>query len=115
MRISDWSSDVCSSDLQLLAVRRTPPSYLRVPRSNLSLNQRKKRASGPSPSLLPGSRGLRIVAHSAGARISATSSASGIDETMVSGDRTSGVEGKGVAVCVDLGVHRIIQKKKTNT
>src|SRR3546814_4960986 len=70
MRISDWSSDVCSSDLQLLAVRRTPPSYLRVPRSNLSLNQRKKRASGPFPSLLPGSWGLRIVAHSAGVRIS---------------------------------------------
>src|SRR3546814_12427995 len=31
MRISDWSSDVCSSDLWLLTNRMTPPAVLLLP------------------------------------------------------------------------------------
>lgn len=68
---------------QLRTVRLTPFSYLFCPRSNLSLNQRKKRASGPLPSCFLGSCGFRIVAQSAGVRISATSTDSTIAETIV--------------------------------
>src|SRR3546814_7601962 len=36
MRISDWSSDVCSSDLPPLPLRSTPPSSSATPRPALN-------------------------------------------------------------------------------
>src|SRR3546814_8142651 len=46
MRISDWSSDVCSSDL--LAIRRVETVVLREGRLSLSLHQEKQRRSQKS-------------------------------------------------------------------
>src|SRR3546814_17568544 len=61
MRISDWSSDVCSSDLSTLSTVKLPsstaflaaiacPSAPIVSRSILSPFQRTSRASNPCPS-----------------------------------------------------------------
>src|SRR3546814_13804507 len=87
MRISDWSSDVCSSDLQIvlgdaelemLAARRLAPA---LGRDDLDLAE-------------------HVLAF-----------ATREDATLV--DRKSVVEGKSVSVLVDLGGRRIIKKKTT--
>ena len=57
--------------------RRTTLMYWRLARSKLRLNQRKK------PSFPCSSGRFRIVAHSAGVKIRATSTESTIDDTMV--------------------------------
>src|SRR3546814_14340057 len=82
MRISDWSSDVCSSDLfadRILVGRRLRGGERR-------LEQREGRMHGVEP----GERHRHVVR----------------------GDRTSAVSGKSVSVRVDLGGRRIIKKKK---
>src|SRR3546814_20752035 len=98
MRISDWSSDVCSSDLQQLVVH--PVGQL-----------------GQPPAIFQG--GVRIVQGTGAgdhqqARILAVEN--GADGRAVAldirgqlwGDRKSVVMGKSVAVRVDLGGRRII-------
>src|SRR3546814_13690371 len=104
MRISDWSSDVCSSDLNAAALFRSsrspyanslgslrrslPRRRGRRPRSNW--NRRNKRGRifrAPHPQYDPSCQT----------------------------DRKSVVEGKSVSVRVDLGGRRIIKKKKTKT
>src|SRR3546814_12215521 len=84
MRISDWSSDVCSSDLFRSA------------------------ATGGSddpaqPGTLRGRRGYVRPANSSGRDV---------PDTILSRDRKSVVSGKSVTVRVDLGGRRIIKKKK---
>src|SRR3546814_18501821 len=90
MRISDWSSDVCSSDLPHLAGRQHQARFARgqVPAvarhaacrlQQLRLAPRQRRSDG--------ARHLRQ-------------------------DRKSVVEGKSMSVRVDLGGRRIITKKK---
>src|SRR3546814_12462816 len=94
MRISDWSSDVCSSDLVPVGSHRPAPPVPRdagpdrrrdpcphLPRRN----RRRTRSRGSG-------RGRR-VAYRCG------------------GDRKSVVSGKSVSVSVDLGGRRIIKKK----
>src|SRR3546814_18778192 len=98
MRISDWSSDVCSSDLRLAE----PPNA----------------GSGPDLGL---SRFLLFrVQHPAAAvrRQAGTPRAqfgrrAGGDHRQAA-DRKSGVLGKSGSVRVDLGGARIIKKKKSN-
>src|SRR3546814_6844546 len=96
MRISDWSSDVCSSDLRLPADHATdtppddPPAPA-VPSQGApdGTPVAQKPATGPvAGRRRPGGAG-------------------------VAGDRKSVVEGKRVSVRVDLGGRRVI-KKKTN-
>src|SRR3546814_14425389 len=88
MRISDWSSDVCSSDLPCSppcaarAVCRKPPEARR---------ERNCRASGGRKT-----RGRRV-------------------DRGGDGDRKSVVSGKSVSVRVDLGGRRIINKKQKHT
>src|SRR3546814_18186846 len=94
MRISDWSSDVCSSDLSR---RRRIPS----PSTTWS-------SCGAATAAMQGRlRALRsMLSGSPGSPGSAST-----DRT----DRKSVVEGKRVSVRVDLGGRRIIKKKKRDT
>src|SRR3546814_12375082 len=103
MRISDWSSDVCSSDLLLRATGgvgavawtvRHPlrvPAIRRVPRRTGGLpdadRHRGLATGGPRPDERPGPNG--------------------------GADRKSVGEGKSVSVRVDLGGRRILKKKHT--
>src|SRR3546814_17679681 len=87
MRISDWSSDVCSSDLDLLRDQLLGRRHADV--------ERFGEAPDRVRSLLA-ERRVRLVA---------------ADEL----DRKSVVEGKSVSVRVDLGGRRIIKKHRNNT
>src|SRR3546814_17029516 len=88
MRISDWSSDVCSSDLR---------------HSHIS-----RRAGLPSPQ--KGCRpGIQCRDPSSYPREIADRGF----PTFAAGDRKSVVEGKSVYVRVDIGVRRILKKKNT--
>src|SRR3546814_14805522 len=99
MRISDWSSDVCSSDLSAVLVRLSH-GHIRIGTFQrlLALGERDNmeqladycltRFPGPPP----------------------PDDAPGRDE-----DRKSVVEGKSVSVRVDLGGRRIINKKTLTT
>src|SRR3546814_16905161 len=90
MRISDWSADVCSSDLDAVVVRRDRPHH-------------------GEPGL-----GLQIDDAPALARLG-DHLAHLCDEAMPAGRgeqaRKSVVEGKRVSVRVDLGGRRIMKKK----
>src|SRR3546814_16456827 len=102
MRISDWSSDVCSSDLS--AQRHGNHHHLRhVPR--LARLRRGSRRHGLRDRAADGGDGrCPALAHHA------------VDGRSVRrGDRKSVVEGTSVSVRVDLGGRRIIKKKKTQT
>src|SRR3546814_13669667 len=86
MRISDWSSDVCSSDLEPNAERRLG------------------HYSEGIPSIEP----LQSRFHAAASkRIGAV-----LKSSLMLSDRKSVVEGKSVSVRVDLGGRRVIKKKK---
>src|SRR3546814_14443776 len=90
MRISDWSSDVCSSDLALRDLRRDP-------------------AAGRADRGTAHRLGL---AHSLRARRAARARRLSAPPRPRRKDRKSVVSGKSVSVRVDLGVRRIIKKKK---
>src|SRR3546814_11213926 len=99
MRISDWSSDVCSSDLHL-----TRPAAQRhlvddgVLAGDLDRHRIDIGRNGAAAECAPGGKGEH---HRAGAKVKD-----------VAEDRKSVVSGKSVSVRVDLGGHRIIKKKK---
>src|SRR3546814_15788342 len=97
MRISDWSSDVCSSDLQRGDLRRggdrggdrcDRPSTRRHPPCAPRAPERQAHGDGER-------RGRRARRSAARGR----------------GDRKSVVQGKSVSVRVELGGRRIIKKK----
>src|SRR3546814_12278610 len=103
MRISDWSSDVCSSDLGRVEARR---------------------AALATNAYLPVRRALRRYIVPVYDHVLATEplTASQWDsigwaerQGMTDSDRESVGEGKSVSGRVDLGGRRIIKKKKTNT
>src|SRR3546814_13948304 len=95
MRISDWSSDVCSSDLFLLERHEADELDCGRREARLVVVRHLRFADGgmavegalPAPGC--GKRALRPAG----------------------GDRKSVVEGKSVSVRVDLGGRRIIKKK----
>src|SRR3546814_16806659 len=105
MRISDWSSDVCSSDLGGKP-RRTRDGFDRIAGA--------KQERRP---IAPGAQ-ARSTAQTA----SPSSSAASVTEADINpqptrlrmgvSDRQSVVLGKGVSVRVELGCRRIIKKKK---
>src|SRR3546814_21154983 len=95
MRISDWSSDVCSSDLPDVLQHLLPAPSIRWPRLRLIDSQGNfriihKQGSGPG--------GLHR-------------SEADLARDHFQQDRKSVVEGKGVSVRVDLGGRRIIKTK----
>src|SRR3546814_5392867 len=87
MRISDWSSDVCSSDLPT-GSRRCRPSVFR---------------RSPSPAAPMSANRASLTRLQGGRRLPAY-------RTRPVGDRKSVVEGKRVSVLVDLGGRRIIKQ-----
>src|SRR3546814_15576775 len=106
MRISDWSSDVCSSDLHLYSFTRGSTteysrSVIRLTRMNIAAK------ISTIPSTVGKSR----------AWIAVTSSRPmpGQEKIVsVNTDRKSVVSGKSVSVRVDLGGRCIIKKKNNN-
>src|SRR3546814_21105911 len=108
MRISDWSSDVCSSDLVLLEVvaERPVAEHLEkgvVARGVADLVEVVVLAAGTQAALDIGR------AHVA-ALLRAKEHVLELDHARV--DRKSVVSGKSVSVRVDLGGRRIIKKKR---
>src|SRR3546814_20878744 len=108
MRISDWSSDVCSSDLP------PPPSLSAQPPSVLASQGR--RGDGGRIASLPFGRHQRTEDTETMSMTLSTNApgtrprSAGILGTR--GDRTSVAEGKSVSVRVDLGGRRVLKKKK---
>src|SRR3546814_13601887 len=109
MRISDWSSDVCSSDLLELGNRRLPAQEFR--RAAIEKNGGEAE-SGSEEQLM-----IRLCASGFG-----TGQYLGIKTGASHGtgppwakaiDRKSDVTGKSVSVRVDLGGRRILKKKTT--
>src|SRR3546814_14447396 len=88
MRISDWSSDVCSSDLSSMRTANSSPETAHnCVTSALSLPIARTALPSSTSARLAVSRSIR-------------------------GDRKSVVSGTSVSVRVDLGGRRIIKKKK---
>src|SRR3546814_11331067 len=101
MRISDWSSDVCSSDLpggevgvEVVAREREPVFHVGFPAAGLPPTQGYSRAVGKRSDTV----------NRFGATVDLQKSKSS------SRDRKSVVYGKSVSVRVDLGGRRIIKK-----
>src|SRR3546814_19809864 len=106
MRISDWSSDVCSSDLNYKfdkirnralfgkRSRRNKKEYLK--------KMREWRASNP----------VCITCHKPFDEAAEEAVAKAARHPLMPRDRKSVVAGKSVSVRVDLGGHRILKKKK---
>src|SRR3546814_20951007 len=96
MRISDWSSDVCSSDLVTARAPDAAANYREGRRPPSRHSQSRRR-----PSLFVGDRrGPRAAGEQVAAREHA--------------DRKSVVWGRSVSVGVDLGGRRSIKKKNTH-
>src|SRR3546814_17976241 len=111
MRISDWSSDVCSSDLTgefRIPLKGFGSTDCRRCRSHL-LHLRAGGAAGKRAGLF----GLT----SFGSSVPGAECCPGRDRprAMAWGDRKRVVSGKSVSVRVELGGRRIIKKKKTLT
>src|SRR3546814_18557741 len=99
MRISDWSSDVCSSDLATTASHR--PMAMRAPGMPVS-----SRSSENSQADTTAKQGL---ANSEGCSDSPAKLIQRVAPLI--SDRKSVVSGKSVSVRLDLGGRRIIKKK----
>src|SRR3546814_17272605 len=109
MRISDWSSDVCSSDLTW-SDGTAARFHLTTIRSSRAVARRRRRRAPPPPNrpaegypatpspVPPGSAG---------------GDAAGWPGTAPRSDRKGVVKGRRVSVRVALGGRRLIQKKKT--
>src|SRR3546814_13518745 len=109
MRISDWSSDVCSSDL-------VGAKNMAEPRK-VTLGAMQGGNWVIQEGLRPGDRvivsGLQKVQLGQPVRIAKPRSPGSAAKPQPA-DRKSVVSGKGVSVRVDLGGRRIIKKKQTN-
>src|SRR3546814_11317663 len=101
MRISDWSSDVCSSDLRLAALEQVVQAADDECRHRDLAVVLERRAHAPEVTVVGGARiadqRLQNRRH------------------LEVGDRQSVVEGKSVSVRVDLGGRRIIKKNNKTT
>src|SRR3546814_20981864 len=99
MRISDWSSDVCSSDL---GVHRPGAAQ-----AAFRLGDLRRRRLDPGPDLRHGAADAAGDAAGAGGAFDLRRRDPGPDR----GARKRVVSGKSVSVRVDLGGSRIIEKK----
>src|SRR3546814_18404578 len=109
MRISDWSSDVCSSDLAL--------NDLIEVGGDLALDGATINVSVPtSGSFGPGIyRVFNYGGDLLNDNLGLGALPGGSDVSVQTSDRKSVVSGKSVSVRVDLGGRRIIKKKKSTT
>src|SRR3546814_16206041 len=95
MRISDWSSDVCSSDPSNIAASSSSARKGRRSNGQGTFSVRKAPAAEPH-----------------GAPGESRHAAAPVGASLEPADRKSVVVGKGVAVSVDLGGRRILKKKE---
>src|SRR3546814_12975678 len=105
MRISDWSSDVCSSDLDL--PRNTP----RIDNRRKGLTMLQNYLPVLIFLVLGGVIGLVLL--TLGTFLAPRHPYSEKDSPYECGDRQSVVSGKSVSVRVDLGGRRLIKKKNS--
>src|SRR3546814_16502904 len=110
MRISDWSSDVCSSDLRSLSIGALIDASCRafVDPANRFLDEKSLIDLTPQHAE---ARRLKDLAMGRVYRWERTVT----EELKGITDRKSVVEGKSVSVSVDLGGRRIIKKQKKIT
>src|SRR3546814_15565581 len=101
MRISDWSSDVCSSDLAIPLLAETCPEHGR---------------RGGGRSAYPWLDRILVVDVPVTVQHARLLQRDGIDAALADRmiDRKSVVKGKSVSVRVDLGGRGIIKKKRPN-
>src|SRR3546814_11040441 len=101
MRISDWSSDVCSFDLQDVGRRHGAGAHLAGDLSHVAQ---------------VGHVGVTMGEHGARERLDLSEprsfEAEGLPGEAHGLDRKSGVSGKSGSVSVALGVRRVLKKKK---
>src|SRR3546814_17478241 len=107
MRISDWSSDVCSSDLPNIG---GPAVAQRFPRD--SRNGNRHVAQWARSPRCCHDDGIRVVAGRGG--ILSNRRVTPVVLRIGRRDRKRVEKGKSVSVRVDLGGRRIIKKKHTN-
>src|SRR3546814_20350426 len=100
MRISDWSSDVCSSDLTAARAARITPAVAK--------GRPSKNPPALPPRFLPS-----VVWERLRAIIKQVAAALNRSKVLLPGDRKSVGSGKSVSVRVDQGGRRIIKKKTT--
>src|SRR3546814_2162986 len=105
MRISDWSSDVCSSDL--LDAESTPEALGKPTGQDASLG---KATFVGQLGVREARERARALVRSACARLDIF----GEKADLLRQDRKSVVSGKSVSVRVDIGGRRLIKKKKTS-
>src|SRR3546814_11571194 len=108
MRISDWSSDVCSSDLfECRRGRRTRGVDVVRHRPRPELGDRQHRTLTP-----PANATTTDLAGARPRRAPAQPRTHCANVPYRYGDRKSVVSGKSVSVSLDIGGRRIIKKKK---
>src|SRR3546814_17217352 len=100
MRISDWSSDVCSSDLAIAARR--------IGVETLDVGQQEEKIAGRVAGVEPRHRQRALAVGEAGRRRRLVRDGWEIQTRIV---RKSVVEGKSVSGRVDLGGRRVIKNK----
>src|SRR3546814_17013856 len=112
MRISDWSSDVCSSDLPTITETRIVPDLVELP---VEVAKLLSDALDEGPDIRPIAfltlAGGETLAMHQIVDLAIADVPAGVDGQVL--DRKSVVSGKSVYVRVDLGGRRFI-KKKTN-
>src|SRR3546814_12606837 len=108
MRISDWSSDVCSSDLRASGLKTAVCGFFAILRASDRIAPRAKASEGNCEAAgfsstacvtSPGVTLLHIIRNRQAGRI-------------VHRDRKSVGKGESVSVRVDLGGRRLIKKKR---
>src|SRR3546814_20309890 len=109
MRISDWSSDVCSSDLGVEARQITLPGTREPPRREYFLRGTAQTELAAAPQT---ARRPRITSPVSGS-VYALDPDIPIDRQRPAVDRKSVGEGKRGYVRVDLGVRRVLTKNNT--
>src|SRR3546814_17868109 len=120
MRISDWSSDVCSADLPTIVFPEVPKSSNSFPLDVVGVAwdfaRAAARAVADALPVLQRAKTIRVVTITQEKTIDTRHSGEDLAKYLAWPDRKSVVSGKSVSVRVDLGGRRIIKKKtQTNT
>src|SRR3546814_13642347 len=113
MRISDWSSDVCSSDLVKAVPDTVTAAFGEFMEAFETFKDVNDRRLGEIEEKLTSDVVTRDRMDRIGRAMDEQKTL--LDQMLVKKDRKRVVEGKSVSVRVDLGCRSIITKKKANT
>src|SRR3546814_14832672 len=113
MRISDWSSDVCSSDLGQPGLSQRVAGFGEAVLAEVEDGSGKHRAGVTFAHALHKVLDVADAARCDDGNSDAVGDGAGESQVIaVAGDRKGGGEGKSVLVSVDLGGRRVVKKKK---